>query len=472
MRFAIDSTERPRFLAIARAIRRAIDAGRLVPGAPLPSTRELAAQQGVHRHTVAAAYAELEADGTLIAEEKRCFRVNPLLAQPPSQPRPTRGVPRPIALTPARIVTPDRWFDDDRPLTFDFRSGIADVRSFPLRELKSHMWDALRAGPRLLGYGAPAGHPRLLKGLTDYLARMRAVQDKGIIITHGSQEGILLTALLMVRPGDNVAVEGLGYRPTWEALRLAGAHLVPIAVDEHGLDTEHLSRVMARKRIKLIVTTPLHQYPTTVTMPLPRRRELMALAERHGAALLEDDYDHEFHYRSEPPPPLASDDPADLVFYVSSFSKVLLPTVRLGFMAVPRAMTQHVAAMRRVTTRQNDQITQDALARWLEAGGLERHLRRMRRQNAERLGVVDTTLTKLREKHTRLKWRVPDGGTALWLDLGRDSAHAAKEALERRVGVDPETMFRFDGAVGRNLRLGFAKLTPTEITTGLGRLLG
>jgi GntR family transcriptional regulator/MocR family aminotransferase len=300
---------------------------------------------------------------------------------------------------------------------------------------------------------------------------MRSVQGREIVITHGSQEGIFLAAQSFIRPGDRVAVEALGYPPAFEAFRMAGAQLVPIPVDGEGMQTSVLAQRVRAGKIAMIYTTPLHQYPTTVTMSPVRRRELYQIAARARIPIIEDDYDHEFHYECQPIAPLASDDPKGIVIYVSSFSKVLLPSIRLGFLAVPPELADHFVALRRLTTRQNDALVQETIARWMEDGGFERHLRRTRRLYRERRDAVVHEVEALASAG-RTKWscQIPDGGMTLWLHVGEDSEKLAKRAAKLGIALDAEQRFRLDGQKGTHFRLGFARHTPSEAREGL-RLL-
>jgi GntR family transcriptional regulator/MocR family aminotransferase len=301
---------------------------------------------------------------------------------------------------------------------------------------------------------------------------VRAVSDREILVTHGSQEAIFLTAQLLIRPGDAVAVERLGYGPAWEALRAAGARLVPIATDEDGIDPEDLARVARRRRLRLLYTTPLHQYPTTATLPLPRRLRLYEVATQADIPILEDDYDHEFHYRSQPLAPLASRDPAEQIIYISTFSKILFPSARIGFMAVPRGLAPALAEYRRIVSRQNETLLQDAVARWMVDGGFERHLRRMRRTYEERRAAMVTALEAGRAEGLPWRWRTPDGGMAIWVDTGQNADEVARRALARGVYVQAESNYQLrKNGISRHLRLGFANQTPSEIQEGM-RLLG
>jgi hypothetical protein len=201
-------------------------------------------------------------------------------------------------------------------------------------------------------------------------------------------------ARALLRPGDRVAVEALGYRPAWDALRLAGAVLVPIAVDRDGLDIAALARAHARAPLRALYTTPHHQYPTTVTMSAGRRLALAALAARARLIVLEDDYDHEFHYDGHPVAPLAAADPTGQVIYIGTLSKVLAPGLRLGFAIAPPPVIAAMARWRSAMDRQGDLAMEAAVAELIGDGELERHVRKMRVLYQARRDALVAALTR------------------------------------------------------------------------------
>ncbi len=466
--------KRPLYLRIAEGLRAAVRAGRLRAGEPLPSTRELAGELAARLRTVAAALEELASEGWLELRPRAAARVSPTLPsrffEAAAAPRPAS--PRVHGWRIARAPQLDPLASSRYPFKHNFVVG-PDLRLFPYEEFKSHFADALRrSGPRLFDYGDPLGQGSLIEELQTYLRRVRAVTGRRVVVTHGSQEGIFLAAQVLVRPGDEVAVEALGYRPAFAAFEAAGARLVPVRVDGEGLDVEHLEALTRARRIRLLYCTPLHHYPTTATLPMARRLRLYELAARRGIGIIEDDYDHEYHYRSQPLPPLASADPAGLVVYVSTFSKVFAPSARVGFLAIPPALAPAIAAYRRIVTRQSDALLQDAIARWMRDGGFERHLRRTRRLYEQRRDAAVAALEHGRRRGLPLSWDVPHGGMALWIGTGRESRAAAAAAEKRGIYVSPEAehWLRPPAKPGDHLRVGFAGRSPAELRAGLGEL--
>lgn len=457
----------PLYLRLATALRAAFEQGVLQPGELLPSTRTLAGETGAHRHTVMAALDELVAEGWVQPEPGRGYRVVPTL--PLEYYR--------VRAEPARVARPRPWeptvelpaHDGLPECRFAFPSGQPDLRLFPTEEFFGCLRDVMRHGEptTLLRYGDSAGTPRLREELRTYLRRVRGICDGVPVVTHGSQEAIFLLGRLLLAPGDTVAVEEMGYPPAWEALRVTGARLEGLPVDAEGVDPDALDRLACRRRVKLAYVTPLHQYPTTVTLSLERRAALYEVAERHGIALLEDDYDHEFHYRCRPVAPLKARDPAGIVLYVSTFSKVVYPAVRLGFAVVPERLAEPLAALKRVVSRQNESLTQEAMALWLAGGGFERHLRRMRRIYERRMEAMAAALEA---EGLAGRFRRPAGGMSLWVDMGIPSRELGPRAERAGVAVRPAQEYRLDGQDTTWLRLGFASSNEAEISEGMALL--
>jgi GntR family transcriptional regulator/MocR family aminotransferase len=279
-----------------------------------------------------------------------------------------------------------------------------------------------------------------------------------------------LVARTLFSPGDVVAVEALGYRPAWEAFRGAGARCVPLPVDEGGLDVAALAELARETRVRAVYVSPHHQYPTTVTLAAGRRLELLELARRARFAILEDDYDHEFHFDGRPVLPLASADRAGVVVYLGTLSKVLAPGLRIGYLVAPRALVERVGARRRYLDRQGDFVVEHAVAELFEDGEIGRHVRRARRAYLERRGVL---VEGLRQRFgSVLSFATPAGGTAIWARVAPDVAPEAWAARARARGVVFQTgrVFAYDGRSRPLVRFGFAQASPSEIREALKRL--
>jgi GntR family transcriptional regulator/MocR family aminotransferase len=462
----------PVFLRIARGVMRDIRRGRLKPGQQLPGSRPWAQELGLNRNTVLAAVAELEAQGWVSTSPTRGTFVSDALPEEPT-PANARGLaPLGIALPPEPDFLTSRPFTLP-PEVMHFSAGTPDPRLVPV-ELIARTWRRVvrRGGRRLLEYGEPGGHPALRRAIAQMLSEVRGVPATAqqVVVTRGSQMALDLLARTVLRPGEAVAVESFGYRPAWEALRLAGAQLVPVPVDEEGLDVEALERLVKRRKLRAVYVTPHHQFPTTVTMSAARRLALLGLARRHGLLIIEDDYDHEFHYEGRPVLPLASADDAGVVASVGTLSKVLAPGLRLGFVIAPTALAERLVRLRAVMDRQGDHPMEATVAELLDEGELQRHVRKMR---GVYRGRRDFLVRKLEAKlGEALTWAVPSGGIGVWAKVkkGIEVAQWLERSLARGVSVHPGGRYTFDGEEPGALRLVFARFNETELGRGVDLL--
>lgn len=482
--FALDVDAAPAgpvFLRIARALSEEIRRGRLAAGDELPGSRTLATSLGVHRNTVLAAYRELLAEGWIESAPARGMFVSSRL--PDVAPRRfSARAPKPsgVAAKPGFDMPagPAPWHEVGRvpelsgkgpPMTLG--GGVPDVRLVPSVELSRAIRRVLRRkADAVLSYGPPEGPAELRRALAEMLSATRGIKASAgdVLVTRGSQMGIDLAARALLEPGDVVAVEALGYRPAWAALRAAGATLVPIPVDDGGLDVDALAKV---PRLRAVYVTPHHQFPTTVTLAPERRLRLLELAERRRAFLLEDDYDHEFHYDGRPVLPLASADVPGVVVYVGTLSKVLAPGMRIGFVVAPAPALARLAGLRRVVDRQGDQLLEHAVADLLDEGAIQRHIRRARRLYQARRDTLASLLAK--DLAGVLSFSRPNGGTAIWARVAAGvSVDAwAQSAAEHGLVLQAARQFAFDGKSRPFVRLGFAQHEAREAREAVRRLV-
>ncbi len=459
----------PVFQQIAQAIRADIRRGRLRPGDALPGSRSLAQSLGVHRNTVLAAYRELEAEGWTTAEQRSTRVASDLPEAPARRTRTDRGPGYDLA--PPHTPGPWSSLRSGPPGTLSLSGGLPDLRLVPTDLLSRAFRRALRT-PALLGYGNPLGEARLRAALGLLLSETRglAVSADQVLVTPGSQGALDLVARTLLRPGDRVAVEDPGYESAWATLRAAGAELVPVPVDGAGLQVEALEACLRQGPLRAIYLTPHHQYPTTVTMSAPRRLRLLELARQHRIAILEDDYDNEFHFEGRPVLPLAGDDPSGVVLYLGTLSKILAPGLRIGFVTGPRVVVEALAARRAIADGQGNLALQRAAAELLEEGLLQRHARKMRRTYLARRSALATALG--RHLGGSASFELPPGGMSLWLrlDPSLDAETWANRALRLGVLVDPGRRFDFHGRPLPNLRLGYAALDERELDEAVRRL--
>jgi GntR family transcriptional regulator/MocR family aminotransferase len=475
----------PPFLQIARALTEAIRRGRLRPGDPIPGSRRLAASLDVHRNTVLAAIAELVAQGWLETTPARgtfVARSLPPIAGHSSGARAGAGAGATAdapAPPPARagfsLAEPPEDYRPPRlrPGTLDLSHGAPDARLVPARAIGRAWRRAMTtAGRRLLAYGDPEGHPALRAALAAMLSSTRglAIGADDLVVTRGSQMALTLVARALVRPGDVVAVEDFGYRPAWEAFRGAGAIVRPVPVDRDGLDVAALRRLAARGPLRAVYVTPHHQYPTTVTLKAARRLDLLAFARAARTAVVEDDYDHEFHYAGRPVLPLAAADPAGVVIHVGTLSKTLAPGLRIGYVTATRPVVAALAAHRSLLDLQGDLATEAAVAALIEDGELQRHVARVRRIYAARREVLAGSLSRTFGEEARFD--LAPGGMAIWVRFRRpaDMEAWARRGLTRGVSWYTGRRYAFDGRPKPYARLSFAWLDEREIPEAVRRM--
>jgi GntR family transcriptional regulator/MocR family aminotransferase len=470
------SADLPVFLQIARAVSADVRRGRLRAGDALPSSRALSRSLSVHRNTVLAAYRELAAEGWIETEPARGTVVSTAVGTPARSTRAAPAIPSATVgfdLGPAIEPYPVPAYPAG---TLVMTGGVPDLRLVPrtalARAYRKALGEGKARGRSTLDYGDPQGHPRLREALGAMLAALRglAAPAESVLVTRGSQMALDLVARALLTPGDVVAIESLGYRPAWAAFRAAGARLAPLPVDEHGLDVDALAELAARERVRAVYVTPHHQYPTTAVLSAGRRLALMELARAKRIAVIEDDYDHEFHYEGRPVLPLASADPAGVVVYVGTLSKILAPGLRLGFVVAPPPLLAKLTAVRTFIDRQGDHTVERAVAELLEDGEVQRHARRARRAYLARRDALVEALTE--HLGGALTFEPPAGGMALWARAapGIDVDAWAERALARKVAFSTAKRFAFDGRKRGFLRLGFAALDEKELGDAVRRM--
>ena len=467
----------PLFQQIARAIESDIRRGRLRPGDPLPGTRTLANALGVQRLTVVSAFDDLVAEGWLVTHRARGTFVSADLPDPKPRRFAAQKSPAEMANRVAYdlLPAPKPELPHHVPRgSLLFSPARSDVRLAPGDLIGRAYRRAIgKRGGALLQYANPEGHPRLRDALATMLASTRglAATAANVCVTRGSQMALSLLARAIIRPGDVVVVEQLGYGPAWEAFRQAGAKIVGVPVDHDGINVDALERVIAEHEVRAVYVTPHHQFPTTVTMSAGRRLRLLEIARAHRIAIIEDDYDYDFHYDGRPVLPIASVDPAGVVIYVGTLSKVLAPALRVGYVVAPTPLIERLAAHRSYVDTQGDQVLEYALAELFEEGAIQRYIRRVRREYRERRDtLVDALRTQLSGNVT---FDVPAGGIALWMKArkGLDVDIWARAAMDHGAIFVTAASYTLDGRPQPFIRLGFASLNGKELQEGVRRMV-
>lgn len=450
---------------IYRQLRAAVSEGRLAPGHRLPSSRELARRLGVARSTVVAAYEQLAGEGFVsTAPGAGTFveRAAPVPSDLPSLPDRATGA---LAPRPAwdSVPLPTAF---ERRVDFDFRTGLADTSHFPFRawrRLSAEVWS-----PPLVGrgvYGDPAGHPELREAIATHIGVSRNViaTAEDVVVTNGTQQALDLIARVLLEPGDVVAVEDPGYELPTRLFRSLDLQVAPVPVDDEGIV---VAAIPAGARA--VYVTPSHQYPLGVAMSLARRHALLEWASRCDAAVIEDDYDSEFRYGGLPVDPLHALDTEGRVLLVGSFSKTLLPTLRIGFVAVPPSLRHALRAAKYVSDWHTAEQAQRVLARFITDGLFAGHVRRMRRVYEERHRTIAMHVRQhLADSLDLIPSRAGIHVAArTWPDV--DVRAVVERAHDRSVGVQAFRGRRDRSVAG--LTFGYGAIATGDIAEGLDRL--
>src|SRR5580698_10056333 len=398
--FLDPETTKPLTGQLYEQLRHAITTGRLLPGDQLVPSRQLAGELSVSRHTVTTAYGRLVAEGYADGHAGGGSVVASAYPAPPMAAGArgpagagaggAAGAGAEAALRPSPRFA--GWSPYFRPppygCRFDLRPGIPDPSLFPAAMWRRRVAAAVAAEHR--EYGDPAGRIRLRRAIASWVTRSRSVAaaEDTVVITCGTQHAIDLVARGLLEPGDCVAVEDPGYVPATRLFGALGAKVVGVPVDDQGLIVDLLP-----PSARIVYVTPSHQYPLGMTMSMPRRRALLRWAERHDAAVIEDDYDTEFRYVDRPLEPLQGLDTDGRVVYVGSFSKSFSPSIRLGFAVVPKPLAGPVTALRQLIDWHPPIAMQTALAGFIDDGLLDKHIRPNRRVYAERHHILTEALS-------------------------------------------------------------------------------
>jgi len=478
LRLGIDPrSSMPLHRQLYEQIREAVLTRRLRPCVPLPSSRMLAAELGISRNTVLNAYEQLEAEGYLetkaasatcvaerLPEDALCVR-----AQCTKGVRLTRTTRLPsrrgamiAEMRPRCCVEPDA----PRP----FRLGLPAIEEFPAQtwaKLVARHWR--HPSRRLCGYGHAAGYPPLRKAIAEYSRESRGVRcDAGqVIIVAGAQQGLDLAARVLLDPGDSVWMEDPGHIGARGAFLAAGTRLVPVRIDGEGIDVD--SAISGGDTVRMVYVTPSHQYPLGVVMSLPRRLRLLDWASRSGTWILEDDYDSECRYAGRPLASLQGLDKEGCVIYVGTFSKMLCPALRLGYLVVPPDVVDAFIAARAVADEHSPMMEQAALAEFITEGHFTRHIRRMRILYAEREAVLAEALREMGEMVD-----VQSGEVGLhlvaWLPPGVSDQEVSLQGAAHGVDARALSDYSLRPLPRGGLVLGYAGYTPKEIRAGVKKL--
>jgi len=480
MRIPLDhQSDVPLYQQIERYLRQGILSGSLAPGTRLPASRQLAGDLGVNRITVENAYAGLEADGLIFSRVGSGTYVLAPAALPASNggeaaaawPLWQQGIQAQSAAY--QSLVPDELLKDSpHPHPISFAGGVSDTHLFPAEEFRKVLHAVLRRdGIAAMDYGERSGYAPLRATIAHVLASQGLnTRPENVLVTAGSQQALSLVAQLLLKPGDSILVESPTYSGALDLFRALGFRIVGLPVDGQGMQVEKLEKLLQQHHPKLIYTIPNFHNPTGTCLSGPRRRQLIVLADRYNVPILEDDFVGDLRYEGRAQPALKALDPGGRVVHVSTFSKMLMPGLRVGYLVADGPVYDGLVRLKRVNDLATSSLIQRALEAYVTVGRYQAHLRRtcqiFRRRRDAMLAAVEQHLPGVQVDP-------PQGGLFLWLQLPDGLSADALLPLACEQGVDfvPGSSFYPERTDGRDrLRLNFAVQSPEEIEAGLRRL--
>jgi 2-aminoadipate transaminase len=474
----------PLYIQLRDQLRSLVHTGDLRPGDRIPASRELAVILGVHRTTVANAYAELESEGliqghvgrgTFIRGNGHALQITP--PAPPALNGNGDGLRWELLFADERseeILTRLTSSAPENALSFVMSCAAAEF--FPVEEFQSCCQAVLRqSGQEILSFGASDGYAPFKEALLDMLRRDGIpAKDETLLVTDGCQQALDLIAKAFVRSGDTVVLENPTYPGASAVFSGGHARCLGVPVRAHaepgsplGIDLEALESTLANNRVKLIVLTPDFQNPTGTSMPVASRRRVLDLAGRYQVPIVEDHIYARLHSRDERRPSLKQLDRSNLVIHIDSFAKVAFPGLRVGWIVAHPAAIERLRLHKQMADLHTDQLAQAALAEFLKRGLFQKHLGRMRKIYTDRLNALDEALRKFMPEGVR--WLRPEGGMSFWLELpaGFDASELMIHARERRVLFAPGRYFYVQSPLPNTLRLSFASLNEKQLQRGV-----
>jgi len=465
----------PLYLQIKEQLQRRIEQGALLPGTRLPATRTLASDLDVSRVTVVNAYAELEAEGWVRAYVGR----GTFVSDPRRRDEAVRGTPydwESRLLGPSGVSASSMLSDmldlAQHPDLISFAMGAPATDLLPVRDFRQAINQVLRRdGGEALQYDEAAGYKPLRAAIARLLARDgNPASVKDVVVTSGSQQGLDLATRVLAAPGDLVISESPTYLGALDVFRSNGVEVLGVPVDGDGLRVDVLEELVPSRSPRFIYTIPNFHNPTGVTLSLERRRRLLQLARRYDVRILEDGVCSELRYEGASIPSLMALDGGEHVLTINSFSKFLLPGIRVGYMVVPPALRDRLIKAKQVADLFTSSLMQRALAQYLDSGHLEDHLKTIRRAYRERRDAMLAGLA--RRMPTGAEWTAPQGGLCLWVRLP-ESISAGQlylTAIEHGAAFALGSVFFPNNPDPSSLRLNFAAHPATRIDEGLRRL--
>jgi GntR family transcriptional regulator/MocR family aminotransferase len=478
MRISLDRQNNiPLYQQIKNHLRQGILSGSLAPDTRLPASRKLARDLGVNRITVETAYSELEADGLIYSR----VGSGTYVLHPQTLPvRTKENLDLPLWQKNIKMdsaSTNEEWdtshISDKHPHRISFASGSSAPHLFPADDFRKALQNVMRRdGMDAFDYGESNGYTPLRATIAHVLASQGLqAQPENILITAGSQQALSLTTQILLKPDDTILVESPTYGGALDLFQALNFNVVDISMDTQGMQVENLEKLLQQHHPRLIYTIPNFHNPTGTCLTSSRRRELLLLADRYNVPILEDDFVGDLRYDGRTQPSLKALDPGGRVIYASTFSKMLMPGLRVGFLLIEGPIYESLVNFKHVNDLATSSLIQRALEAYVTVGRYQAHLRKSCHIFRKRRDAMVVAIKKYLPAD--VQFEVPQGGLFIWLKLPNNSSSEDLLPLACRAGVDfvPGRRFFPGGSQGVSwMRLNFVVQPPDEIGEGIKRL--
>lgn len=461
----------PVYQQIANKLISLIHEGVIRPGAPLPSTREMAAVLQVHRKTVIAAYEELAAQDWITTVLRKGVIVSKDL--PEIKPRSFKAMARASSFSGntnfnfSGISIPATQMSKAGSHRIIINDGFPDARIAPVDLLLKEYQRLfqLPAVQRSIVYGELAGALHLRLALSKFLNETRGlnISENNMLITRGAQMAIYIAATLIIKPGTTVIVGEPNYGMANMLFEHLGAKLLRVPVDENGIDVDAIEKICKRKKPGLLYIIPHHHHPTTVTLSSQRRMQLLALIRQYNFPVIEDDYDYDFHYNSSPILPLASAEHNGNVIYIGSITKSFTSSFKVGYMVAPQNFIAETLKLRRLIDIRGDNLMEEALAVLFNNGDMQKHLKKSLKLYHQRRDLFCDLLNNSIGKS--ISFEKPPGGMALWVRFNKKNPLPSLSLQASAAGlfINDGSFYNSNNINYNGLRMGFASLNEKEM---------
>jgi GntR family transcriptional regulator / MocR family aminotransferase len=470
-------SDQERWRWLYHELRTAIVDGRLKRGSKLPSSRSLAEQYDLSRGTVVTAFQQLRLEGYIRGVTGAGTYVATGLPEPPSALLQKHAVPQSLRSSASlpqnvqKIYGASTVMPGSRSIGKAFRAHEPAIDLFPVELWARIASRVLRKAPRALyGQGDAAGYLPLRRAIAEYIGSSRGVhcRPEQIIVTSGAQQALDLIARLLIEPQSPIWMEDPGYPGAVRAFQAAGAKIVPVPVDDQGLNVKEGRKALGKANLAYV--TPSCQFPLGVTMSADRRLELLAWASEVGAWIVEDEFDAEYRYFGRPVPALQSVDQSGSVIYVGTFTKMLFNAIRIGFVIVPERIVDAFVAAKSYLDRHSPTLDQAILAEFITEGHFGQHVRKMRQVYAERLTVLREESRRILGNRLEVANAATGMRTVAWLKGHLSEASVVQRARGLGLELSGLSVYTMQHTPAPGLMLGFAGCNPRELRRGISAL--